>query len=748
MGGICSQSAKKVDCAALEQHQQSSSKHYHSNTYQNETQSKHENTDCSTDSVYDKKNGFKFINLIEGNQIMYLDEYGESETNKHYKWRNVVIHQIDRNSNLLFLKVDSSSGNDSGNRTVDLNSKWTRLALSPSFLSKEQLLNGIPLSVDQRKSLNRQLTHADITSQSSSFNNSSVKSRSNSSTKILTPVANTPSGIPRNLQYYNYFKVGNYIHIYDASLNIWRKAVILRTENTKVLINYCDFDENCNQVLDVNFDSNYIRIPSSESQQLFETSESFTLESENQQSSAARNSDKQNKTPVSRETKLSENQAEIFFYYYMRKAGMIIYDMEADGNCLFRSVAHQVYCDENRHLELRKLCVAHMRKHRQRFEIYCATNFDKYCLDMLLSGTWGDDLEIRALEEIFDRPFFIYSPDHYKPLNLHSTSESKVTQSCTDTDNENMHSSDVSHLNEEESAICKASAAETSSKIDVCSMLRVPIPMNTNYNEQDSYLTDIFPIKLSYHGKSHYNSVEDILHQKLPIPLRHNSNAPWAGKLILMSRIKIFEQENLNNQNNTASSKRNSSQATEKAISKETRLSQGSLRNSNSGGAEKRQTTVHRSSINSDCIDMNMNNVINNTGDNVESKDKNLASGGILKSLTKIFRGRNKIRRVNNTTYINAKNIDHNRDDASVVAVDAKARLDVKVNDKDFPAGSDTHVSSGNHGSKKSIVTVEDINKNDTRISFSNQKNNVPSSPDNTTLCQLAIGSESNGGIR
>ena len=51
---------------------------------------------------------------------------------------------------------------------------------------------------------------------------------------------------------------------------------------------------------------------------------------------------------------------------------MYVVDVDGDGNCLFRAVAHQMYLDESRHLEVRQRCVDHMMSHRARFKMFAA----------------------------------------------------------------------------------------------------------------------------------------------------------------------------------------------------------------------------------------------------------------------------------------------------------------------------------------------------------------------------------------
>ena len=89
-------------------------------------------------------------------------------------------------------------------------------------------------------------------------------------------------------------------------------------------------------------------------------------------------------------------------------------------------------------------------------------NFEEYCKEMEKSTIWGDDIEIRALEEILDRIICIYSPDN-----------------------------------------------------DIIE------PLNKNF-EEDALLKDVPPLNLTYHGNSHYNSLIKDEDRELP-KMRHSS---------------------------------------------------------------------------------------------------------------------------------------------------------------------------------------------------------------------------------
>ena len=105
-----------------------------------------------------------------------------------------------------------------------------------------------------------------------------------------------------------------------------------------------------------------------------------------------------------------------------------------------------------------------IQENRERFEIFCTKDFDSHCRKMGMLGTWAGELEIRALEEIVDRVFSIYS------------SETKETK---------------------------------------------PVPMATNFDESILLGLDTHQVKLSYHG-NHYNSIYDQKYE-FPLPKRHGS---------------------------------------------------------------------------------------------------------------------------------------------------------------------------------------------------------------------------------
>lgn len=102
---------------------------------------------------------------------------------------------------------------------------------------------------------------------------------------------------------------------------------------------------------------------------------------------------------------------------------------------MFRALADQLWDDEARHAEVRAKTVAHIRAHREVFEgnavaLYLEglessqtktrrqarqktpdDVFEEYCTQKEKAGTWGEEPEIVAFTEAFDRDVLIYRPD-------------------------------------------------------------------------------------------------------------------------------------------------------------------------------------------------------------------------------------------------------------------------------------------------------------------------------------------------
>ena len=99
----------------------------------------------------------------------------------------------------------------------------------------------------------------------------------------------------------------------------------------------------------------------------------------------------------------------------MASIGMLVHDVGSDGNCLFRAIAHQAYGDEEEHRMVRIRCMDYIQKEGDYFKGFIEGGLEAYANHKKVNGVWGDDIEIQAMSEIYDRPIEIYAYDT-KPM--------------------------------------------------------------------------------------------------------------------------------------------------------------------------------------------------------------------------------------------------------------------------------------------------------------------------------------------
>lgn len=86
-----------------------------------------------------------------------------------------------------------------------------------------------------------------------------------------------------------------------------------------------------------------------------------------------------------------------------------IRDMAGDGNCLFRSVSHQIYGDAKYHALVREKCMDYVEAEITFFSNYIDGDVKVYVNRMRQDGEWGDNVEIQAMSEIYSRRVEIYA---------------------------------------------------------------------------------------------------------------------------------------------------------------------------------------------------------------------------------------------------------------------------------------------------------------------------------------------------
>ena len=111
---------------------------------------------------------------------------------------------------------------------------------------------------------------------------------------------------------------------------------------------------------------------------------------------------------------------EAAFEERFRKLGFEIRRMAEDGNCLFRSIADRVYGDAEMHDVVRQLCMDHIEKERAHFSAYVVEDFGAYVARKRRDRVHGNHLEIQAASEIYNRPIHVYDGTSDEPINSYS----------------------------------------------------------------------------------------------------------------------------------------------------------------------------------------------------------------------------------------------------------------------------------------------------------------------------------------
>ncbi|CAG7907325.1 unnamed protein product [Brassica rapa] len=114
----------------------------------------------------------------------------------------------------------------------------------------------------------------------------------------------------------------------------------------------------------------------------------------------------------------SGSERELQFETEIRQSkGFEIRRMVEDGNCLFRAVADQVYGDSESHDMTRQLCMDYMEHERDHFSQFITEGFTSYLKRKRRNKVYGNNVEIQALAEMYNRPIHIYSYST-EPINI------------------------------------------------------------------------------------------------------------------------------------------------------------------------------------------------------------------------------------------------------------------------------------------------------------------------------------------
>lgn len=108
------------------------------------------------------------------------------------------------------------------------------------------------------------------------------------------------------------------------------------------------------------------------------------------------------------------------FKVALKKQGLEIREQDGDGNCLFRAISLQVYGDPSMHGDVRKQCMDFMERDKEHFSQFVTGEpFNQYLERKRQDGVHGNNPEIQAISELFNRPIEVFCPENgAAPLNI------------------------------------------------------------------------------------------------------------------------------------------------------------------------------------------------------------------------------------------------------------------------------------------------------------------------------------------
>ena len=108
-----------------------------------------------------------------------------------------------------------------------------------------------------------------------------------------------------------------------------------------------------------------------------------------------------------------------------------IFEIPADGHCLYRAVAHQLSSTSTTTTtfnKIREIAATELQQNRSQYEPFYLpddqSTFDHHIEQVRSTAEWGGNMELRALANALQRPIIIYSTN--PPLTIQSTPESSM----------------------------------------------------------------------------------------------------------------------------------------------------------------------------------------------------------------------------------------------------------------------------------------------------------------------------------
>lgn len=113
---------------------------------------------------------------------------------------------------------------------------------------------------------------------------------------------------------------------------------------------------------------------------------------------------------------------ETFANALLAKKGMVVKEMEEDGNCLFRAMSFQLYGDQEMHDLIRQQTMDYIFQNREYFEQFITEDITNYVNRKRHANDHGNHVEIQAMSEMFNRSVELYCYE-LKPINIYNSEQ-------------------------------------------------------------------------------------------------------------------------------------------------------------------------------------------------------------------------------------------------------------------------------------------------------------------------------------
>lgn len=211
----------------------------------------------------------------------------------------------------------------------------------------------------------------------------------------------------------------------------------------------------------------------------------------------------------------------------VKAAGLQLEVQRGDGNCLFRAVALQIFGDADMHAEVRRQCLDHMANDPMHFSHFVAENFEAYVARKRKDGVHGNNPEIQALSELYNRPVELFSADEqqldfiptsasqsqcnahaFGDLAAHGGSGNALSSSSSSSSASSSSSTSSVSASSSSSFVSSSSSSASSSSAATPTPGKFKLrPLNIFHGAYGD--SDSAPIRLSYHNGNHYNAILD-----------------------------------------------------------------------------------------------------------------------------------------------------------------------------------------------------------------------------------------------